>query len=128
GGAREIVGERPSPMEGVVTEQSKDRIAHPAEEVFDTNAETYSDGIDDALGKYGTSHAFFTAHKAWLIRDLLRKLGRSPASVRLLDVGCGVGMIHEYLKDDFAGIAGVDVSKASIDVAQRTYPSIEYKF
>lgn len=96
-------------------------------DVFDENAETYSDEIDKALNQYGADHDFFTRHKAWLIEHLVRKQGLDIAKLSLLDVGCGVGKVHEYLDGKFAGISGIDISAASIEVARETYPKIDYQ-
>lgn len=96
-------------------------------EFFDKHAENYSDEIDESLGKFGTSHDFFTEHKSHLIKDILQKRGRSLAETDLLDFGCGVGKIHTYLDKKYKSIVGTDVSPASLDVARQTYPHLNYR-
>lgn len=95
--------------------------------VFDEHAEDYSEQIDKSLGRYGTSHDFFTRHKANLIASILHSNGLDASQMALLDIGCGVGKIHRHLQTDFRSITGVDLSEQSIEVARQTYPEIEYE-
>lgn len=96
------------------------------EEIFDGVAGRYSETIDASLGRFGASHDFFTRHKARLIARLLAARGRSPAEMDLLDVGCGIGQIHELIGPSFRSVTGVDVSSASIDQAQARFPAYRY--
>lgn len=95
-------------------------------QIFDRHATTYSEDIDQTLGKYGASHDFFTAHKAWLIGHLLEREGLNGAEMDLLDVGCGVGKIHAHLAPIFRSVTGTDVSPESLAVARATYPGLSY--
>jgi len=97
-------------------------------DIFDNHADSYSEDIDQILGKYGANHDFFTQHKAWLIENLLRSRGLEIEKLKIVDVGCGVGKIHQYLDGKFAKIAGADVSKTSLDVAKETYKNIDYRW
>jgi len=97
-------------------------------DVFDTHADNYSENIDQVLGKYGASHDFFTQHKAWLIEHLLHSNGLKMAEVELLDVGCGVGKIHQYLNGKFAKITGTDVSNPSLEVARAVNKNVDYQW
>jgi len=94
--------------------------------VFDIHADAYSDGIDESLSKFGTEHDFFTVHKSRLIPQVLAGMGKTPAEMSLMDVGCGVGVIHPYLQGTFASITGVDLSEPSIKVAQVQNPAVAY--
>ena len=96
-------------------------------EVFDTHADAYSEEIDKSLNRFGTSHDFFTEHKAKLIAVELAAMGKAPGEMALLDVGCGVGKIHAPLKGQFRKISGVDLSAPSIKVARETYPENDYQ-
>jgi len=97
------------------------------DDIFDTHADDYSEEINKTLGKYGANHEFFFSHKSWLIEDLLQRRGVDLSTVKIADIGCGVGKLHEYLKGRVAGIVGVDVSQGSIEVARKQYPEFEYK-
>lgn len=96
------------------------------DDIFDEHADRYSSTIDQSLAAYGASHDFFTRHKARLIYWLLTREGRAAAQMDLLDVGCGIGNIHELIGPKFRSIAGVDVSVASIDAARLRFPAHEY--
>lgn len=98
------------------------------DDIFDQHADRYSSTIDQSLAAYGASHDFFTRHKTRLIDWLLTREGRSAAQMDLLDVGCGIGNIHELIGPKFRGVAGVDVSAASIEAARLRFPSYEYLF
>lgn len=96
------------------------------EEIFDGVADRYSETIDESLGRFGASHDFFTRHKARLIARLLADRGRDPAGMDLLDVGCGIGQIHDLIGPTFRSVTGVDVSSASIEQAQARFPDHSY--
>ena len=95
-------------------------------EVFDTHAEDYSEEIDKSLNRYGANHDFFMQHKAWLIEDILRRFQFSISQMDLLDVGCGVGKLHAYIKGKFASVSGVDISSRSIEVARKVHSELNY--
>lgn len=96
------------------------------EDIFDGVADRYSETIDESLGRFGASHDFFTRHKARLIARLLADRGRDPAAMDLLDVGCGIGQIHDLIGPTFRSVTGVDVSSASIEQAQARFPGYRY--
>lgn len=96
------------------------------EDIFDGVANKYSETIDQSLGKFGASHDFFTRHKARLIARLLGARGRNPADMDLLDVGCGIGQIHDLIGPTFRSVTGVDVSSASIEQAQARFSQHSY--
>lgn len=96
------------------------------EDIFDGVADRYSETIDESLGRFGVSHDFFTRHKARLIAQLLAGRKRDPARMDLLDVGCGIGQIHDLIGSGFRSVTGVDVSSASIEQAQARFPDFRY--
>jgi SAM-dependent methyltransferase len=95
--------------------------------VFDQQAEAYSDSINDSLRKFGANHDFFMRHKSWLIDYILKKHSIDAAKSRLLDVGCGTGLLHEKIGSRFARIDGIDISAKSIAVATRSQPQHHYR-
>jgi SAM-dependent methyltransferase len=48
-------------------------------------------------------------------------------NLRVLDVGCGVGEFHPFVRDMCGRLCGVDVSAASIAQARHKNPGIEYE-
>ncbi len=79
---------------------------------FDEYADDYQDLLDDALRASGEGAEYFHAYKAHALRRLLG--AEEPA--RVLDYGCGVGMVTRHITEAFgeARVDGFDVSSESI--------------
>ena len=79
----------------------------------------------DPNGKYKTALAFNAARTEYMIAQLASCHERDPslpdclAGLRILDVGCGGGLISEALAKRGATVTGVDASAMSIEVARR---------
>ena len=95
-------------------------------DIFDQHAKSYSDSINESLGKFGVKHDFFAAHKARLLERLLKRHGLQTQGCRLVDIGCGTGMLHGYIEGQYAAIDGIDPSKESVRVAAEKYPTNRY--
>mgnify|MGYP003640054883 CR=1 FL=1 len=100
----------------------------PPTKEFDSHAQEYTDSINQSIEFSGCDHAFFTALKATEIAGLLKAAG-APTAPRVLDVGCGVGVIHPHLRAACQGIdlVGIDVSQASIDLATERNPESHFQ-
>lgn len=92
---------------------------------FDPHAGIYSKKIEESLAIFGQRHDFFVRNKASILLDLLSESGRPP-DMRLLDVGCGTGLVHPYLIDYVAELHGVDVSRESLSIARKNNPLASY--
>ena len=96
-----------------VSEQEVARFNALAQEWWDPN------------GKYKTALAFNAARTEYMIAQLASCHQRDPslpdclAGLRILDVGCGGGLISEALAKRGATVTGVDASAMSIEVARR---------
>src|SRR5437588_117500 len=95
-------------------------------QTFDQYGPNYQDVVQRAIDFAGLEHEFFVKAKARIIKQLTTRFGR-PADVSLLDVGCGVGILHDHLGDTCPHICGVDVSEVSIEAAKERHPEIEYR-
>jgi SAM-dependent methyltransferase len=82
--------------------------------------------VNRSIAFSGAEQDFFTIGKARRVLDLLRRLGETPAEMSLLDIGCGVGLIHRHLASSFRTITGVDVAGEALAAAQAGNPSIRY--
>jgi 2-polyprenyl-6-hydroxyphenyl methylase/3-demethylubiquinone-9 3-methyltransferase len=58
------------------------------------------------------------ARVPWLRRTLTETLGREPQGLRVLDVGCGGGLLAEEFAKIGCRVTGVDPSSASLEVAR----------
>jgi 2-polyprenyl-6-hydroxyphenyl methylase/3-demethylubiquinone-9 3-methyltransferase len=91
----------------------------------------------DPAGKFGIIHAFNAVRRDYVIDAITRPFGGDPlkadalAGIRLLDIGCGAGVLAEPLAARGASIVAIDASAASIDLAQRhaqsTGRNIDYR-
>jgi 2-polyprenyl-6-hydroxyphenyl methylase/3-demethylubiquinone-9 3-methyltransferase len=88
---------------------------------FDKLAESWW----DPNGKYKTALEFNRARVEYFIAQICSFYDRDPKSVaplkglRILDVGCGGGLVCEPLAKAGASLVGIDVSEMSIEVAKR---------
>ena len=82
--------------------------------------------VNRSIAFSGAEQDFFTTGKARRVLELLRRLGETPAEMSLLDIGCGVGLIHRHLASSFRTIAGVDVAGEALAAAHAGNPSIRY--
>lgn len=102
------------------------RPGDPPSAEFDAYTANYNDEINKALNFSGLDIDFFARVKNDYLVDILDAEMGGAAKVELLDVGCGVANAHEQLVGRVGKLAGIDVSSASIDVARRRNPGIQY--
>jgi ubiquinone/menaquinone biosynthesis C-methylase UbiE len=96
-------------------------------ELFDSYNKNYGAVVQSSIDFSGLPHSFFMAAKADLLRELIATRlddGHKPAA---LDVGCGVGSFHPFLRGALRRLCGTDVSAASIAQARRSNPDVEYE-
>jgi ubiquinone/menaquinone biosynthesis C-methylase UbiE len=94
---------------------------------FDLYVKEYAQEIDNVIGVFGKKQEFFTRHKADSLLKAFAGLGQDVSKLRVLDVGCGTGMIHCHLVDSVGELHGVDVSGMSIEYARQHNPAVIYK-
>jgi len=83
--------------------------------------------VNRSIAFSGVEQDFFTLGKARRLLEILRRRGFDPHSTRLLDIGCGVGLIHKHLVSKLGVINGVDVAKDALDLAARDNPGVSYE-
>jgi 2-polyprenyl-6-hydroxyphenyl methylase/3-demethylubiquinone-9 3-methyltransferase len=91
----------------------------------------------DPNGKYKTALEFNRGRVEYFIDQICIHYGRDPhnsASLKglhILDVGCGGGLVCEFLAKAGATVVGIDVSEMSVEVAKRhalkSLLNIEYR-
>lgn len=92
---------------------------------FDRYGAEYERHVQRSIGWSGAEHAFFVEEKARHLLRLVRRHVGDPARSRVLDVGCGVGLVHPHLRV-VGALHGTDVSEASIERARRENPDVDY--
>jgi SAM-dependent methyltransferase len=93
---------------------------------FDAYDKSYGDVVQNSIDFSGLPHAFFMTAKAELLREIIARHFGPTRQPDALDVGCGVGAFHPYLRGMFGRLCGVDVSTGSIAEARRLNPDVEY--
>jgi SAM-dependent methyltransferase len=85
----------------------------------------YSGQVQKAIGFIGAKHDFFIEGKTKWLRTFLSKRGIRVS--RALDIGCGVGLLHPYLRDFIPTVFGVDLSRDAIAQAKSCNPGGHYQ-
>ena len=95
-------------------------------ELFDSYRANYRDIVQSSIDFSGLPHDFFLRAKADLLRALIaeRLGGDKPA---MLDVGCGVGSFHPFMRGMVGRLSGIDVSAQSIARARADNPQGDYR-
>ncbi len=83
---------------------------------FDEHSTDYSQKMDRALAVVGLEHDFFFEAKVLQILDARRRVAASGA-VRVLEIGCGIGLLTQRLRPLFDDVWGIDPSISSLGQA-----------
>lgn len=94
--------------------------------LFENYSDRYGAVVQSSIDFSGLPHDFFMAAKADLLRELVAAHVRTE-SPSLLDVGCGVGALHPFVRGIFGSVSGADVSSASIAQARSRNPGMDYR-
>jgi SAM-dependent methyltransferase len=116
-------------MPAAAPRQRRDRDSSPIDPVRWAR-DPYPDYVAEvnrSIAFSGAEQDFFIAGKARRLIDLLNRRGLNPADTRLLDIGCGVGLLHPRLAPDLASIVGVDVSAEALARARAANPDVRYE-
>lgn len=97
-----------------------------SEAEFDEYRDTYRDEVQKSIDFIGRDHTFFVRVKADYLLELARRELGDPATLRVLDVGCGTGETDTFLAGSFASLEGVDVSEGVIDTARGRNRGVSY--
>lgn len=83
---------------------------------FDEHSADYSQKVDRALAVVGLEHDFFFEAKVRHILEARRRLATN-AEVRVLEIGCGIGLLTQRLRPLFTDVWGIDSSISSLEQA-----------
>lgn len=93
---------------------------------FDDYGKSYSETVNEAISFSGFSIDFFTRVKASYLVDIATSHFGRTDSLKLLDIGCGVGNFHPLLRPSVGALTGVDISPNSVEVAKVANPQVAY--
>jgi SAM-dependent methyltransferase len=85
----------------------------------------YSGQVQKAINFIGAKHDYFIEGKARWLRAFLKARGMTVTHA--LDIGCGVGLLHRYLRDFIPSLVGVDLSVEAIKEAKQRNPGNAYQ-
>jgi len=93
---------------------------------FNQYRNSYVNTIEESLRFSGKEHDFFTRIKADFLGEIVEACLPGVPHPKLLDVGCGHGLIHAHLKNKKWEIVGVEVADAVIELAKAANPDVQY--
>ncbi|MBN9083430.1 MAG: hypothetical protein BGP04_14460 [Rhizobiales bacterium 62-17] len=96
-------------------------------ETFDAYRKSYGSAVEQSVAFTGLAHEFFLRAKIELMDEMLKTRQFDPSDKHLVDVGCGVGSMHDLLMPMFGRITGVDTSSESIAEARDRHPANVYE-
>ena len=97
---------------------------------FDEYAEDYDRALDEGLSASGEGRDYFAAGRVDFLKQCLAALESSRELEAVLDYGCGTGSTIPFLRAlaPKARILGVDISGASLSVAERPVGTDQVRF
>ena len=93
---------------------------------FDRYRESYEEALDEAISFAGQEHEFYVEAKARRLLELARR-HRGGRPLRVLDVGCGIGLTDRLLLPHVSSLEGVDVSAGMVERARKANPAAAYQ-
>lgn len=102
----------PLPQSSTVDPNEIERFAALAGEWWDPN------------GKLRPIHKFNAVRRDYIVNNIVRHFGRHPIAedalngLRILDVGCGAGLLCEPLAEKGAEVVGIDATTQNIAIAR----------
>lgn len=94
---------------------------------FERHKDTYRQEIQKSISFIGQDLDFFTQVKVHCLLDLTRRNLGEASRLKILDVGCGVGITDHYLTGHFRKLYGLDLTPGVIRKAKRLNPKASYR-
>lgn len=96
-------------------------------EWFDENSDDYRSEVDDAVGFSGQDVDFFARRKVEALVASVGRLLGPPGGLKVLDIGCGVGVTDGHLAPHVGELHGVDVAAGAVSKAAVGNPTVHYE-
>lgn len=87
----------------------------------------YREELDRALAFTGADHELPARVRADELIGLARRHLGDPATLDVLDVGCGIGLTDLQLRGRFGSLTGTDVSETALETAAQVNPGVRYE-
>src|SRR5260221_4201899 len=78
---------------------------------FEKHKDKYKKEVQDSISFIGKDLDFFTEIKVSYLLSLPENYLGNPATLKILDVGCGIGITDRFLVNSFRKVYGVEVAK-----------------
>ena len=93
---------------------------------FNQYAEEYQQHIKNSVKFLKINHSYIIDYKINKILNVINK-NFDSSLIKVLDVGCGIGLGHEKIKNKVKSFYGIDTSSKSIEIAKKNNAAINYK-
>lgn len=94
---------------------------------FERYKDTYRQEIQKSISFIGQDLAFFTLVKVNKLLELIHKHLGATSHLKILDVGCGIGITDYYLTQHFKKLYGIDLSRGIVQKAAILNPKASYR-
>src|SRR5689334_19647654 len=93
---------------------------------FNQSKNSYREIIERSIAFAGKGLDFFTEVKADYLRKIVSQFRAEMTAPRILDIGCGHGLMHPYLRSYGFDMVGVDVATEVLALARKANPNVAY--
>lgn len=94
---------------------------------FEAYKDNYGQEIQRSIDFIGQDFEFFIRRKAELLTGLVAQEMGDPKTLKILDVGCGIGLTDRHLTGRFKKLYGLDLSRGVVQKAAALNPKASYK-
>jgi SAM-dependent methyltransferase len=95
--------------------------------IFDKHGHSYRTDVEQSVGFVGQGLDFYSEVKARYLLEIAASHFRNLADLSVLDVGCGLGLIHKSIGPSFGSLHGIDTSEEMIQNAARVNAGVAYR-
>lgn len=94
---------------------------------FDELEGSYDELVARSISFGGQEHEYYTRRKTDALLDLAGRALGDVSGLRVLDVGCGIGLTDRLLARHVRELHGLDRSQVAIEEAAVAQPEVEYR-
>ena len=97
------------------------------ESEFDEYKDSYQEELKKSISFGGQDHDFYTELKVDYLLRIYEHHSGNAAGMKVLDVGCGVGLTDRFLVDKVGELHGIDVAAEPLEHAREAVPKGTFK-